>query len=271
MGNPIDAVFARDVRLKIMTHVVAGFPDMETCRRLIYLMDDCAVDFIEIQIPFSDPIADGSTIMAANQCALDNGVTPEDCFELVRGLEGRVRVPLLFMSYVNVPYRIGMRAFMERSAAVGVSGLIIPDVPFDDDDTGYYESARRCGLYAVPVVSPDVRRDRLARIVASAQGFIYMTLRVGITGAKDRIDERGLSYIDVIKDVTSMPVAAGFGISSPLHLNRLKGRADAAVIGSHVINLLRYGGFGEVEAFLLACKKVTRERELPDGNRTETG
>jgi tryptophan synthase alpha chain len=253
-GNPIDRVFGNDnsKALKLMTHVVAGYPDMETTEELIRVMAVSGVDLIEIQIPFSDPLADGPTILTANQAALDNGVTPGDCFGLVERLTHQVDVPLLFMTYANIPFTMGMEHFIERSRISGVSGLIIPDLPFDENPD-YVQTALAHRCYPIPVVSPGTSAERLSHIVAVAEGFIYTTLRVGITGARKEIDERGLGFLETLRAETSLPIAAGFGISSPEMLRQLAGRADAAVIGSHVINLLNTHGIEGVKTFLDGC------------------
>lgn len=250
--NPIDRVFQDKKPLKLMTHVVAGYPDMDTTEELIRVMAVCGVDLIEIQIPFSDPMADGPTILAANQVALENGVTPEDCFILAERLTHRVDVPLLFMTYANIPFSMGIDHFIERSRICGISGLIIPDLPFDENPE-YVETALSYGCYPIPVVSPGTGKERLNHIIDVARGFIYTTLRVGITGARTAIDDRGLSFLETLKSTTSLPIAAGFGISSPEMCNQLIGHADAAVIGSHVINLLNDGGFDAVKTFLENC------------------
>ena len=184
MNNLIDEVFSTDNKIKIMTHVVAGYPDLEASKSLIKLMAESGADLVEVQIPFSDPLADGPTIMAANQKALDNGVTPDDCFEMAAEIKEAVSIPILLMTYVNIPFQMGMENFVESSAESGISGLIIPDIPFDEDNNEYITSAVKYGIYPVQVVSPDVSIKRLERIVKVSGGFIYTTLKVGITGAR---------------------------------------------------------------------------------------
>lgn len=248
--NLIDKAFQKKKELKLMTHVVAGYPDMETSKQLVRVMVENGADLVEIQIPFSDPLADGPTIMAANQQALDNGVTPDDCFAMAAELTGSVDIPLLFMTYVNIPYRLGMERFISRSAEAGISGLIVPDLPFDEDTHGYAELTRKYHLYAIPVISPGMSGERLTAVTSQAQGFVYTTLKVGITGASRRLDPRGLEFLDTLRAHTSLPIAAGFGISSSEHIEMLRGKADAAVIGSHILNLTKNSGIEEVKTFL---------------------
>lgn len=256
MENAIDRVFEDNNGMKIMTHLVAGYPDMETSTKLFLTMADCGVDLIEVQIPFTDPLADGPTIMRANQKALDQGVTPLKCFELVRQLKDMVDIPVLLMSYVNIPFRMGMQSFAARSAECGASGLIVPDVPYDEETGGYYRFAREYGLYPVCVLSPGMSHDRMEKVLKGAEGFVYITLRAGITGARKKIGPDGLEYLNLAGDCCRLPIAAGFGISSPGHIELLEGRADAAVIGSRAINILEHSGLNGVAEFLKSCRRT---------------
>lgn len=256
MNNPINRVFSTKNKIKIMTHVIAGYPDLDTSEQLVHVMAKNGADLIEIQIPFSDPLADGPTIMTANQKALDNGITPEDCFRLVKKLNESVSVPLLFMTYINIPYQIGIEPFIQRSAESGISGLIIPDIPFDERNENYIQITRKYGLHPIQVVSPGVELERLKQITKIASGFIYTTLKVGITGARKQIEKNGLSFINTIKRVTHLPVAAGFGISTSQQVKQLQGIADVVVIGSHMINLFNNHGIKKVGEFLIECKEI---------------
>ncbi len=250
MTNQIDKIFSGEKNLKIMTHVVAGFPDIKTSKRLIQTMADNGASLIEIQIPFSDPLADGPTITRANQHALDLGVTVKDCFLLAEEMSGRVDVPLLFMTYVNIAYQMGFERFVTKSAEAGISGLIFPDIPFDETQMNYLEITRKQSLHPILVVSPDIKTDRLKTLSKKASGFIYTTLKVGITGSQKKIDPSGLEFIDILRKTSKLPVAAGFGISSKEHINQLRGKADAAVIGSHFIELFHMGGAEKIADFL---------------------
>ena len=250
MTNRIDGIFSGKKDLKIMTHVVAGYPDIETSKRLIQTMADNGVSLIEIQIPFSDPLADGPTITRANQYALDLGIKVEDCFQLAEEMSGCVDVPLLFMTYVNIAYQMGLERFVTKSAEAGISGLIFPDIPFDETHMNYLEITRKQSLHPILVVSPDIKTERLKTLSKKASGFIYTTLKVGITGAQKKIDPSGLEFINTIRKSSNLPVAAGFGISSKEHIHQLRGKADAVVIGSHLIELFHMGGVEKIADFL---------------------
>jgi tryptophan synthase alpha chain len=258
MINPIDALFYERDATRLMAHVVAGDPDLDSSLNLAERMAQSGADLIEIQIPFSDPLADGPTIMASNQIALDNGVRPEDCFAMIRRLRERVSVPLLVMTYGNIPYRRGWKRFAGECAGAGASGVIIPDLPWDEPLPGLSDALRSRGIHFIHLVSPGMSDDRLKTVLGLASGFLYLTLRVGTTGAVSGIEPQGLEFLRKVKSLTRLPVAAGFGVSAPDQVKRLKGRVDAVIIGSHLINLRREQGVEAVESFLRLCKSSVR-------------
>lgn len=243
--------------LDLMTHVVAGYPNFETNRELIYLMEESGVGYVEIQIPFSDPMADGPTIMKANQLALDAGVTFDKCLKFASEITSKVSIPILFMTYGNVPFVRGMEQFCGEVKSAGVSGLIIPDLPFDEEIDSYYECAKAAALTAVPVISPHISKERLVKIGAITTGFLYTTLKVGITGVGE-VAKGSTRFLDEIRNSVSVPIAAGFGISSPGDVQMMRGKADIAVIGSHVINLYDNEGIASVKSFLKNCIDVAK-------------
>lgn len=247
-----------------MTHVVAGYPDLKTSEDLLLTMSEAGADFIEIQIPFSDPMADGPTIMHANQIALDKGTRVEDCFALAERLRGRLSAPLLFMSYINVPFRMGLDTFVKRSTAVGISGLILPDLPYDEEveeksgstssSNDYTALCDAAGICPVYVVSPDISQPRLQKISSLGRGFLYTTLKIGITGGQAATGEKGLTFLEVLRQQTTLPIAAGFGISTPAQAKALEGRADIAVVGSQLIRVFEKDGRKGVADFIRAIK-----------------
>ena len=256
MENRIDQALKGAKGIQLMTHVVAGYPSLAANEELIRLMARRGVRLIEIQIPFTDPLADGPTIMRANQAALDAGITPEHCFDLCAKLSRELDVAFIFMTYANIPFASGMERFLDQAAASGASGVILPDLPWDEDDGDYAEMARERGLHPVMVISPDTEGPRLDAVLTRASGLIYTTLKVGITGAGASMDQAGLDYVRGLKTKAGLPIAAGFGISRPEHVRMLDGLADAAVIGSHIINLMDAGGLKAVDEFLAACARA---------------
>jgi tryptophan synthase alpha chain len=239
-----------------MTHVVAGYPDLKQNRELLMAMAQAGADLMEIQIPFSDPMADGPVIMAANQTAIDAGVKVKDAFALMAELSPRIGVPLYFMTYLNVPFTMGFDRFADAATSAGAKGIILPDQPFDEQGSAYDRACARSGLEPIYVVSPDTAPDRLEEIAKRARGFIYATLKVGITGSKSTGGDKGLRFLEKLRTVTDLPIAAGFGLSSPEQLKPLVGLCDIAVVGSQLIREYQAGGVGQVGAFVASLKKA---------------
>jgi len=216
-------------------------------------MADSGADFVEVQIPFSDPLADGPVIAEANQKALKAGTTPVQCLRSIERLARKIQIPILVMTYANIPFKMGIEKFIRVSRESGVSGFIFPDMPLDICPQ-CLEFTEQYGGYCIPVVSPGMKPERLQQVIPFARGFIYTTLRVGITGARQSIDEKGLDFLGKLKSMTNLPVAAGFGISSAEMVGQLKGRVDVAVIGSHILKLFNEGGIQAVSGFIRECK-----------------
>ena len=245
-------------RLQLMAHLVAGDPDLESSRSLILELDRCGVEWIEIQIPFSDPLADGPTILSANHRALAAGTRPGDCLDLIAGLRGSVQARLVLMTYANIAWSMGLARFAAAAAAAGAAALIVPDLPVDEEGGRFSGLCRERGLALVPVLSAGMRRERLRRVLRPAGLFAYLTLRVGVTGARRGLDGRSLAFIDSVKSETALPLAAGFGISTPGHLERLRGRVQIAVVGSRLIDLRQSGGLPAVVRFIRRCRRSAR-------------
>lgn len=241
--------------IHLMTHLVAGYPDIDTNKKLIYSMAKSGVKLIEIQIPFSDPMADGPTIMRANQISLNNGTNLEICFRLMEDMSKEVDIPLLFMTYGNIPFVYGMKEFVDTCSKIGCRGLIVPDLPYDEDTFILNVFCKQKDLPNIAVISPDTSIHRIKKLKEFAQGFIYTTLKIGITGAGNEIDLAGIKYIDFLKTHIQLPIAAGFGIAKPEHVDSLRGIADIAVIGSRLIELVDSEGVPGVSKFIKACLK----------------
>lgn len=223
----------------IMTHIVAGYPAVADNRRLIDIMAREGVKYIEIQIPFSDPVADGPTILKANQAALQGGMIVQECFNLAAEMSVKhKKVHFLFMTYYNIVFRYGVAKFMKAASKAGIYGLIVPDIPPEEDTEGFYASAEKFGLHAVPVVSPTTSHKRLTALTKKASGLIYCTSRVGITGTGKSLSSGLARYVKEIKKITDLPVAVGFGIDSPVRAAEVAAFADIIVIGSKILKLV---------------------------------
>ncbi len=226
----------KEKRIGIMAHLVMGYPTLQSTIRLARVMAAKGADFLELQIPFSDPVADGPTIMAACEKALGNGFKVRDSMEIAARLSSELEIPLVFMGYYNNIFKYGVKRFCEDSRKAGVSGLIVPDIPIDEEHNEHF--LRACnmnGLYAIRVVSPASTDTRLEINARVAKGFIYCTARQGITGVRGALNPGLRKYLKNIKRISGMPLAVGFGISKREHVELLSGHAEIAVIGSAII------------------------------------
>lgn len=242
--NKIDhqlILIKKENRLGLMTHVIVGYPNLTDTSTIIQSMADSGkVDFIELQIPFSDPLADGPTIMKACEQSLQQGTKVSDAFEIMATASKAVAIPLLFMAYYNTVFKYGPAKFCSMAQKSGASGLIIPDIPLDEPEG--VELATECekyDLHLIRVVSPASTNVRLEKNAAVATGFVYATARQGTTGSRSEMSQNIEEYIARLKIHISIPIAIGFGISKPEHLQLLQGKADIAVVGSALIDAVR--------------------------------
>lgn len=226
-------------RVGLMTHVVVGYPTLADTILLVKAMAAEGVDIIELQIPFSDPLADGPTIMKACESALAHGVKVKDAFRVMQELSQAVAIPLLFMAYYNTVFHYGVEKFCKDAKQAGAAGLIVPDMPIEEEaQEGFYKACKKHGLYAIHVISPASTHQRLKKNAAVARGFIYCTARQGITGVKATLGNDLATYLKQVKRYFSIPLAVGFGISQPEHVQALQGKADIAIVGSAIIDII---------------------------------
>lgn len=249
--NPIDKQLEKikkENRLGLMTHLVVGYPSLEVTESLVKVMENSGVDFIELQIPFSDPLADGPTIMRACEKALENGVKVKDAFELASRLYKQIKIPLLFMAYYNTVFKYGTKKFCQDAKRVGISGLIIPDIPIEEEDQEHFiKYCKESGLKNVRVISPASTEERLQENAQVADGFIYCTARQGITGTEKALDPNVAKYLNTVKKYFKIPIAVGFGISNKERIEMIKPFADLAIIGSAIIDVINNSKEYELE------------------------
>lgn len=227
-------------KIGLMTHVVVGYPTLDETVTIVKAMAESGVDFVELQIPFSDPLADGPTIMKACESSLANGTKVKDAFSIMKELSATVSIPLLFMSYYNTVFRYGVEKFCKDASAAGASGLIVPDMPIDEEDQEhFYQFAKQYNLHTIQVISPASTEERLLKNAHVANGFVYCTARQGTTGVKNELDPTLVAYLKKVKKFISTPLAVGFGISKREHIEALQGAADIAVIGSAIIDIVK--------------------------------
>ena len=249
----IRAAFADAGRPLFMPYVMAGFPDLAASA------DHAAAacrhsDMLELGIPFSDPLADGPTIQAAGQRALENGTRPEDVIEIAEGLRGGP--PVVLMTYVNVVLAAGPRAFMERAARAGVAGVILPDLPIDEGSE-VRDQARRAGVCIVPLAAPTSTDDRLAAIGRAADGFVYCVAVTGVTGGEVQVDEELRGFLARARAETDAPLAVGFGIRTPSQVAEIGAIADGVIVASELIR--RIGAAQDPDAAVAAMEGFCSE------------
>lgn len=246
----------------LMTHVVLGYPNLKESINIVRAMADSGVSCIELQIPFSDPMADGATIMAANEAALETGLSVSDCFRAAEQLAEKISVPLIFMSYFNILFRHpgGVKGFCRAAAAAGVQGLIVPDIPPEEASDRYWQEAKAQGVIPIPVVAPTSGLSRLKKVHEVAkQGFVYCVSTTGTTGARRELPKELPSYLSSVRKIFNLPIAVGFGISSRKQVEQLSGIADIAIVGSAMIDAINKGpASGRVERAAKFTKQLCK-------------
>jgi tryptophan synthase alpha subunit len=239
----------------LIPYITAGFPGRDDTVAMLRAAQDAGCAAAEIGIPFSDPLADGPTIQRAGWQALRNGMTTGLAIEQAASArEAGVTMPLAFMTYVNPVLSHGLDIFCAEAAAAGVNGLIIPDLPADEAAAARTATAA-CDLALVPLVAPTTPDARLARACRDASGFIYCVSITGITGARANIADEAFDLLDRVGAITQLPRAIGFGLSRHEHLVALRGRCEAAVVGSALIDAISArprDGVAAASAFLRA-------------------
>ncbi len=240
--------------------ITCGYPDMETTAACVHAMAAAGADLIELGIPFSDPTAEGPVIQTANAQALAAGVTTDKIFDMAAELRKDVGVPMVFMTYANVVFSYGMDRFLERAAAVGMDGLILPDVPFEEKEE-FAVPCRRYGLDMISLVAP-TSEGRIAMIAKEAEGFLYVVSSLGVTGTRTEINTDLDAIVKLVRENTKIPCAIGFGISTPEQARKMAGIADGAIVGSAIIKLLtQYGkdAAPHVGEYVKAMKDAVRQ------------
>lgn len=244
-----------------MTHLVLGYPSLDVNREVIDRMVAGGVDCIELQIPFSEPIADGPVILKANQESLQNGITVESCFEFAAEMAARhPRVCFLFMTYYNIIFKYGEEPFLARTKEIGLTGTIVPDLP-PEEGREYLALSKRFGLAPITFFTPTSTPERMREVAKNGAGFVYCVARRGVTGKRTDFDDSLNGYLRQCRSATDLPLAVGFGISSPEDVAMLTGKADIAVIGTATIKLVEEKGADAVEPFISGLLTAATSRE----------
>ena len=220
--------------------VTCGDPDLETTAKIVREMAANGADLIELGIPFSDPTAEGPVIQGANIRALSGGVTTDKIFDFVRELRKDVSVPLVFMTYANVVFSYGAERFIGTCRQIGIDGLILPDLPYEEKDE-FLPVCRQYGVDLISLIAP-TSADRAAMIAKDADGFIYIVSSLGVTGERSQITTDISKLVSIIRENTSIPCAVGFGISTPEQAKSMSQFADGVIVGSAIVRkIAQYG------------------------------
>lgn len=220
--------------------VTAGDPDLETSEKIMLKMAEAGCDLIEIGIPFSDPIAEGPVIQEANLRSLSQGTTTDKVFELTERVSKQIDIPLVYMTYLNVLFKYGYDNFLEKAVKSGISGVIIPDLPFEEKQE-LQSVAEKYGIDVISLIAP-TSENRIKMIASNSRGFIYTVSSLGVTGTRSEITTDLDTITKHIKDVTDVPVAIGFGINTPEQAKKYSEIADGVIVGSAIVKIIAKHG-----------------------------
>ena len=215
--------------------LTCGDPSLEVTEQLIYAMEEAGADLIELGIPFSDPTAEGSVIQAANVRALSGGVTTDKIFDMVKRLRQNTKIPMVFMTYANVVFSYGTERFIQKAASLGMDGLILPDVPFEEKEE-FDSVCKKYGLDLISLIAP-TSHERITQIAKEAEGFVYCVSSLGVTGMRSAITTDIGAMVQLVKAAKDIPCAVGFGISTQEQAAAMAAKSDGAIVGSAIVKL----------------------------------
>ena len=238
MNKKITEAFAKGKAF--IPFVTCGDPSLDVTEKIVYAMEEAGADLIELGIPFSDPTAEGPVIQGANLRALSGGVTTDKVFDMVEKIRKNSSIPMVFMTYANVVFSYGIERFCKRAAEVGMDGMILPDVPFEEKEE-FDIVCKEYGLDLISTIAP-TSHQRIQTIAKKANGFIYCVSSLGVTGVRSKITTNIGAMVDLVREVTDVPVAVGFGISTPEQAKKMASQSDDAIVGSAIIKIIeKYG------------------------------
>ncbi len=235
--NPIDLIFERlkaEKRTALIPFITTGDPDLRTTVDIVIELEKAGADMIELGVPYSDPLADGPVIQKASERALRNPITLEACVDVAaKAREAGVTMPFILFTYYNPVLQYGLERFFTLLHEQGISGLIIPDLPIEEDGE-VREMAAEAGVHLVPLVAP-TSKARVQRIAAEAQGFVYCVSSLGVTGMRSEFHAGLEGFLESVREATPLPIAVGFGISSREQVERMSASADGVIVGSAIV------------------------------------
>jgi tryptophan synthase alpha chain len=265
------AELRRTGEMGLVAYITAGDPTLEATEKFVIALADAGADVIELGVPFSDPIADGPVIQRASERALRAGTTLAGVLALVKSLRAKSNVPLVLFSYFNPVLQMGLAKFGEAAKAAAADGVLITDLT--PEEAGEYRAAMSTnGLDTIFLAAPTSPDERLALIAEASSGFLYLISRTGVTGPKDQLADELPSLARRVRRVTQLPIAIGFGISLPGHVSLLGGLADAAVVGSALVEEIERAGSVDIAAKALAARvKLLKSAGVAGMSRREPG
>lgn len=215
--------------------ITCGDPSLEITEQIVYAMEEAGADLIELGIPFSDPTAEGPVIQAANVRALSGGVTTDKIFDMVEKIRKNTDIPMVFMTYANVVFSYGTERFIKKAAELGMDGLILPDVPFEEKEE-FDTVCKQHGLDLISLIAP-TSHDRIRTIAKEAEGFVYCVSSLGVTGMRSQITTDIGAMVALVKQEKDIPCAVGFGISNPEQAGKMAAQADGVIVGSAIVKI----------------------------------
>ncbi len=251
----IAEAFKKKDKKAFIPFITCGDPSLDTTKELIYTLEKAGADLIELGIPFSDPTAEGSVIQGANMRALEAGVTTDKIFDMVAEVD--VKVPLVFMTYANVVFSYGIERFVKKCVEVGVAGIILPDIPFEEKE----EFASICDSHGVDFISliAPTSHERISMIAKEAKGFVYCVSSMGVTGVRSSITADVDAMVSLVRKVTDVPVAIGFGISTPEQAKTMAEKSDGVIVGSAIVRLVEQYGVDSPSYIYEYVKSITSQ------------
>jgi tryptophan synthase alpha chain len=259
----------RSGEMGLVAYITAGDPSLAATEAFVLALANAGADVIELGVPFSDPVADGPVIQRASERALRGGTTLGGVLSLVKSLRAKTEVPLVLFSYFNPVLQMGLEKFADAAKAAGADGVLITDLTPEEGEE-YRNTIRSHGLDTIFLAAPTSTDERLALIAKASSGFLYLISRTGVTGAKDQLAEELPALARRVRRVTELPIAIGFGISLPGHVSMLGGLADAAVVGSALVEEIERAGTVEAAAEALAARvKLLKSAAVAGMSRRE--
>lgn len=242
--------------IALMTHIIVGYPSLEANWDILDSFEESGVELVELQFPFSEPIADGPLFAQANQVSIDNGTDLDLCFDFMKQVTDKYSFKVVVVAYYNTAFKMGEDEFCKRLGQAGASGMIIPDLPIEE--AGFFQkNALQYALEWIPLVAPTNTRERLLQIsstVKDSKGFVYAVARKGVTGRETSFDELNVEYFENLTEAFSIPIGVGFGISKPEHIQMLTGKVSLAVIGTAVLKEYEQTGKAGVVQLLTSLR-----------------